>query len=358
MTEDTRRSALISIGELARTCGLPVRTIRFYCDEGILESQRSVGGHRMFDAKDATERLLLVRRLRALGLGLKSITDVLHGERAITEAIAAESARLDIEFSSLAWRRASLRAIEAATPAQRAERLALLAAAHDGYAAHDCLVGFWRRTLAPISLHDSDAYVGAYIPKPPADPTAMQVVAYAELTNLVTDPDLERVVRQQFWIDQPASMRDREGFYLNVGEVMMDVLPLVSKGARPRPGNEVDRYVAAHAKARGERDSPRFRERLLADNTGTDHRINRFWGLTAELLGTPASLGQAHRWLCGGLAHSLRPTRATTNSPTPLELAQGAVHDRLGVLPQATHGQALRPLSAPRPSEGTDRGTS
>jgi DNA-binding transcriptional MerR regulator len=305
----------MSIGELARTCGLPVRTIRFYCDEGILESQRSVGGHRMFDAKDATERLLLVRRLRALGLGLKSITDVLQGERAITEVIAVESARLDIEFRSLAWRRASLRAIEAATPAQRTERLALLAAARDGYAAHDCLVRFWRRTLTPISLRDFDAYVDAYIPKPPADPTATQVVAYAELTDLVTQPGLDRAVQQQFWIDKPTSLRDRGGFFLNIGEVMMDVLPLVSKGARPHPGNEVDRYVDAHAKARGERDSPRFRERLLADNTDTDHRIHRFWGLTAELLGTPTSLGQAHRWLCDELARSLRPTRATTNSP-------------------------------------------
>ncbi|WP_373281250.1 MerR family transcriptional regulator [Nocardia testacea] len=38
---------------MARTTGLTVRTIRFYCDEGILESQRSAGGHRMFDADSA-----------------------------------------------------------------------------------------------------------------------------------------------------------------------------------------------------------------------------------------------------------------------------------------------------------------
>ncbi|WP_278264786.1 MerR family transcriptional regulator [Nocardia sp. AG03] len=35
----------ITIGELARRTGLSVRTIRFYCDEGILESRRSAGDH-------------------------------------------------------------------------------------------------------------------------------------------------------------------------------------------------------------------------------------------------------------------------------------------------------------------------
>jgi DNA-binding transcriptional MerR regulator len=137
VTEDIQASALVNIGELARNTGLAVRTIRFYCDEGILESHRSAGGHRMFDLDSAAERLQLVRRLRTLGLGLGSITDVLHGKRSIAEAIAAESARLDIEFRSLARRRASLRAVETATPTQRAERLALLAAAQDGSAAHD-----------------------------------------------------------------------------------------------------------------------------------------------------------------------------------------------------------------------------
>ncbi|MGW4119482.1 MerR family transcriptional regulator [Nocardia sp. NPDC004711] len=159
MTDDTQSGVPVSIGELARGTGLPVRTIRFYCDEGILESQRSAGGHRIFDADSATERLLLVRRLRALGLGLDSITGVLREERSMAEAIAAESARLDIELRSLAWRRASLRAMEAVAPAHRAERLALLAAAQDGGAVHDCLVRFWRRILTPIPRSDSDMWV-------------------------------------------------------------------------------------------------------------------------------------------------------------------------------------------------------
>ncbi|WP_378730526.1 MerR family transcriptional regulator [Nocardia brasiliensis] len=304
MTDDTQTGMLVSIGELARTTGLAVRTIRFYCDEGILESRRSAGGHRMFDAASATERLLLVRRLRALGLGLSSITEVLHGEQSITEAVAAESARLDIEFRSLAWRRASLRAVESAAPTQRAERLALLAAAQDGGAAHDCLLRFWRRILAPIPRHDVDIYVGWNVPEPPADPSVDEVVAYAELTALVADPAMNGAVRQQLWRTQPELIRDPRGLYVDVGDVMTDVVPYISAGVRPHSGNELDRFVNAHASARGERDSPRFREQLLVDATDGDHRIHRYWALTRQFLGTRVTVGQAHNWVYDALAHS------------------------------------------------------
>ncbi|MFD4407417.1 MerR family transcriptional regulator [Nocardia sp. NPDC058499] len=39
-------SNAVSFGEAPHRTGLPVRTIRFYCDEGILAAQS--GGHRMF----------------------------------------------------------------------------------------------------------------------------------------------------------------------------------------------------------------------------------------------------------------------------------------------------------------------
>lgn len=304
VTGDTQNGALVSIGELARRTGIAVRTIRFYCDEGIVEVRRSSGGHRMFDGDTATERLLLVRRLRALGLGLGSITDVLHGNRSIAEAIAAESARLDIEFRSLAWRRASLRAIDTAVPTQRAERLALLATAQDGGAAHECLVRFWRRTLAPIPRREVDAWVCWNVPEPPADPTVDEVVAYAELAALAADPEVNSAVRQQLWRNQPELIRDPLGLYVEMGDVMVDVVARVSEGVRPRSGSELDRFVTAHASARGKRDSPSFRQQLLIDATDTDHRIRRYWTLTGRFLENRITVGPAHHWLYDALAHS------------------------------------------------------
>ncbi|MEV6280898.1 MerR family transcriptional regulator [Nocardia sp. NPDC051832] len=304
MTEDTQAGALMSIGELARSAGLAVRTIRFYCDEGILESRRSAGGHRMFDAEAATERVLLIRRLRALGLGLSAITEVLRGERSLAEAIAVESARLDVEFRSLAWRRAALRAVETAAPDQRAARLTVLAAAHDGAVAHDCLVRFWRRVLAPLPHGDVAMWLCGNVPEPPADPAVDEVVAYAELTALVADGDMDSVVRQQFWRHRPDLIRDCHGLFVEMGDVMCDVVTRICEGARPNQGSELDGFVNAHAGARGERDSRRFRARLLTGATDDDHRIHRYWALTDQVLGDRVTIGRAHNWVYEALAGS------------------------------------------------------
>ncbi|MFE3543562.1 MerR family transcriptional regulator [Nocardia sp. NPDC059177] len=294
-------SAMVSIGELARATGVPVRTIRYYCDEGIVQAQRSAGGHRVFDAESATRQLVLVRRLRALGLGLEAIVEVLRGQRSIAEAVAAESVRLDLELRTLAWRRASLRAVEAATPAEREARLGLLAAAQDGHAVRDCVVQFWRRMLSPLTPRDLDTFVCGNIPELPADPSVSDVVAYAELAALVGDATLYGAVGRQLWRTRPEAIRDRRALFLGVGEVLVDVLPLVATGTRPDAGVQLDRFVDVHAGARAERDSPRFRAELLVGATDTDQRIHRYWTLTAQLFGGTATVGHAHGWLFDAL---------------------------------------------------------
>ncbi|UGT43733.1 MerR family transcriptional regulator [Nocardia yamanashiensis] len=295
---------MVGIGELARRTGVAVRTIRFYCDEGLLEVTRSAGGHRMFDGERAAERLLLVRRLRTLGLGLDSIAEVVRGQCSVGEAVAAESVRVEVEFRSLAWRRAALRAVEAAVPVERNQRLALLTAVEDGAAAYRCLVRFWQQVLAPISQREVDGWVDWNVPEPPADPSAEDVVAYAELAVLAADAGLNGAVRQQLFRHRPETIRDLRGLYSEVGGVMADVVPLVSEGVRPRGGAELDRYVGAHAGARGERDSPRFREQLLGNATDTDRRIHRYWALTTRFLGPRITVGQAHNWVYDALAGS------------------------------------------------------
>lgn len=302
---DNTQATLVSIGELARSTGLAVRTIRFYCDEGILDARRSVGGHRLFDAEPAVERVLLIKRLRALGLGLGSITEVLRGERSIAEVTAAESSRLDVEMRTLAWRRACLRAVEDASPASRAERLALLAAAQNGGAAHDCLMRFWLRALAPIPPGDVEGWIYWNVPEPPGDPSVEEVVAYAELVAMVSDPELNRVVRRQYWRGSADRIREPRSLYGQIGDVMADVVPLVTDGVRPRGGDELDRFVDAHAGARGERDTPSFRAQLLNDATDSDQRIHRYWTLTEQLLGARITVGRAHNWVYRALVDSV-----------------------------------------------------
>lgn len=66
-----------SIGELARACGLTVRTLRHYDETGLLRaSERTGSGHRRYTEPDL-RRLYRIRALRGLGLSLEEIAGVL-----------------------------------------------------------------------------------------------------------------------------------------------------------------------------------------------------------------------------------------------------------------------------------------
>jgi hypothetical protein len=66
----------MTIGQLARCTGLPVRTLRVDADEGVLpEADRTESGYRLF-GPEAVACGRLVRTLRELGVGLADIKRV------------------------------------------------------------------------------------------------------------------------------------------------------------------------------------------------------------------------------------------------------------------------------------------
>ncbi|MGV0744788.1 MerR family transcriptional regulator [Mycolicibacterium sp. XJ870] len=291
----------MSIGELSRLTGVPVRTIRYYSDEGIVEARRSSGGHRVFDAT-VVESLLLVRRLRALGLGLQSIADVLTARVSIGEAVTAERAAVDTELATLAWRRASLSAVEHAAPHDRAARLQLISAVQDGRRAHDELVTFWRGLFAgSISAESFDGFVDMSIPAPPADPTPARVVAYAELVALARQPVLRTAMAQQLWRFEPTGIADRRVLVAGVAEACEMALPDVLADRPPSPGPAVDRLVDAHASARRVTATPEFRRALATTGADHDPRIHHYWSLVGEIASETATIGALQRWLYDGL---------------------------------------------------------
>ena len=303
------RADTLSIGELSQLTGVPVRTIRFYCDEGFVESVRSTGGHRRF-LPDTVGRVTLLRRLRALGLGLTAIDDVLSGRRSIAEAAARERAKIDIELATLAWRRASLRAVEQAAPAERAARLELLAAVTDGRAAQHLLEAFWSRIALPalpsMSEDGASMFISVSVPEPPEDPTPEQVVAYATLVAIVDDHRL----RQQIW----ARTRTGDEFVAyqkalldgGIGEACELARPLVRAGEQPGPGPLLDRFVEAHATTRSTLDSPTFRRALLR-TAAVDRSpsLRRYWELVGDITGEDVTVGEAHSWLLDSLDRAL-----------------------------------------------------
>lgn len=220
----------------------------------------------------------------------------------MAEVVAAERAAVDVELGALAWRRASLRAIEDAAPAERAARLELLAAVQDGVSAHDAVVRFWRRILGALPPDMFDGFIAMNVPEALHDPTPEQVVGYAEIVTLVADRRVATVVSQQLWCSDRAEIRDTVGLVAGVGEACGMAESDIHAGLVAGPGRALDRFVNAHAAARDARDTPGFRERLRAGGYHDDQRTQRYWLRTGEIMGSSTTAGAGQRWLFDALA--------------------------------------------------------
>jgi MerR family transcriptional regulator, copper efflux regulator len=65
------------IGAVAKESGVPIKTIRYYEELGLLKaSGRTEGGFRLFDS-DVLSRLHFIKRAQSLGLSLSEIKDFL-----------------------------------------------------------------------------------------------------------------------------------------------------------------------------------------------------------------------------------------------------------------------------------------
>ena len=186
----------ISIGELAARTGLPVRTLRYYSDRGLLPpAARSEAGYRLYD-EDAVARVALVRTLRELGVGLKNIARVLDRELDLAGVAAAHAAALDAQIRVLRLSRtvARLAARRELTPEEMTHMhdLARLSEAERRRIVDDFLDDV-------LGDHDVDPALAermrAARPDLPEDPSPEQVEAWIELAELVADPDFRSRIR-------------------------------------------------------------------------------------------------------------------------------------------------------------------
>jgi DNA-binding transcriptional MerR regulator len=85
----------VKIGQLARTAGVTVDTVRFYERRGVLrQPERLPSGYRVYTAA-TVERIRLAKQLQALGLTLDEVIDALHAADAGTATCASERWRLE-----------------------------------------------------------------------------------------------------------------------------------------------------------------------------------------------------------------------------------------------------------------------
>ncbi|MFD5319436.1 MerR family transcriptional regulator [Streptomyces sp. NPDC127098] len=87
------------IGELASRANVSARALRYYEQQGILRSERTPSGQRVYPAS-AVERVRLIQQFYAAGLSSRTIATILpcvdtgHAQAEVLERLRAERARI------------------------------------------------------------------------------------------------------------------------------------------------------------------------------------------------------------------------------------------------------------------------
>ena len=273
----------MTIGQLAARTGLSVRTLRFYADAGILpEATRTDAGYRLF-APDAVARARLVRTLRELGVGLDDVKRVLSAEASLADVAARHAQALDAQIRTLRLQRAVLSAVARTTDPKELERmtdLTTLTADERRRIIDDYLEAVFGD--APSAVADK-LQIGA--PELPDDPTAEQIAAWAELVELLRDPDYVEASRRM------AERARAQGPEPDVAQFEVGKAVGEHAGAAVRGGVDPASAEALAVVERLEAMTPAANEAraTVAERIEafTDRRVARYWTLVGIVNGWP-----------------------------------------------------------------------
>jgi DNA-binding transcriptional MerR regulator len=278
---------VMTIGQLARSTGLSVRTLRFYADEGVLpEAGRTESGYRLF-GPEAVVRGRLVRTLRELGVGLADIKRVLTAEASLAEIAAAHALALDAQIRSLQTQRAVLRAVARSTGPAELERmsgLTTLTVDERRRMLEEYLEAVFAGQPNPVA---DRLRQGA--PELPEDPTPAQIAAWVELAGLLRDPEYiqaSRRMAQRAGDDDP----EPDGGHPAAAAIGEHAAAAVRSGLDPSSPDALAVIEQIEALTPGVGgDRVQLAERIEAF---TDPRVFRYWTL----------VGIINAWPQGGLA--------------------------------------------------------
>jgi DNA-binding transcriptional MerR regulator len=274
---------LLTIGQLARRTGVPVRTIRFWSDEGVLpETDRSAGNYRRYDGR-AVARLDLVRTLRELGMGLDDVRLVLERRRSVEDVAAAHVQAIDHQIRVLRTQRAVCTLLARGAPSARKAALMNDLARLSAAERQQMIDEFVDATFAGTDPEAPGAGIANNMrtlpTELPDEPTTEQVEAWVELAELVNDPSFRARAREMAVAGSEAQ-GDQPQF---------DPAPIVEHAgaavaAGIAPGSPEGQAVLARIIEPGMDAAARDQ---LADtiDTFTDRRVARYWDLLGILNG-------------------------------------------------------------------------
>jgi DNA-binding transcriptional MerR regulator len=277
-------TTMLTIGQLARRSGVPVRTIRFWSDEGVLpETDRSTGNYRRYDAR-AVARLDLVRTLRELGLGLDDVRLVLERRRSVQEVAAAHVRAIDDRIRSLRTQRAICTLLAGGEWSQQKATLMNDLAKLSAAERQQMIDEFVDSVFAGTDPDAPGAGIAGGMRTLPAelpdDPTTEQVAAWVELAELVTDPAFRARAREM----AVAGAADPTPPPTDPSAVVEHAGAALAAGVDPTSARGQE--VLAHVVDPGLTPQRRAEIADVLD-TFADRRVERYWQLLGVLNGWP-----------------------------------------------------------------------
>ena len=281
----------LTVGQVARRIGVPVRTVRFWSDQGLVDPvQRSSSGYRTYDAT-AVARLDLVRTLRELGLGLPAVRELLERRRTVAELAAEHVRALDVELRVLRLRRALLLHLATATTSTEELKIVHELAALSARERQQLIDAFVARAFADVPPDAPGAHLAASMRTLPAElpiePTGEQISAWLELAGLLEDPSFADRVRHMAVAGAMATPEDPDAMQVDMGR--LQTLGRTALAEQTQPGSARAEALVRELLDDGRPPAP-DRRSALADRleTFTDARVERYWSLLGVLNGWPA----------------------------------------------------------------------
>ena len=305
-----------SIGEVARITGLPVKTIRYYADIGLVpEALRTGAGYRRYD-EAGLARLELVHALRDLGLDLASIRRVTERETQLESIARAQADAIDLHIRQLTLRRAVLRAIaRGVTGPEEVQRMTAFAQA-SAEESRRIMDEFLYSVFADHEDNPFATRMRSSLPVLADQPSDAQIDAWIELAALVQDVAFRARIREMIVEGErrraDAGLAETDEPTQRAGQAVVDRAgAAVSDGVATDSAEAlhiVDEVVPLFAAAAGRQDGSAYRRELgqqLA--TFSDRRVERYWQLVGIIHGWPEqpSLMSAYEWFMAALEASL-----------------------------------------------------
>src|ERR1700733_40809 len=102
-----------SIGQLAKAAGVPVKTLRYYSNIGLLEpAEITEAKYRRYRVRDIV-KVALIRSLRSLGFSLDVIREVMHNRQTARDVVGLQLEVLESQRRSIQRQIAVLRVVNA-----------------------------------------------------------------------------------------------------------------------------------------------------------------------------------------------------------------------------------------------------